>query len=425
MAEVAVIGAGPMGLACAYDLLKKNYSVHIYEADDRLGGMSAHFNFGGLSIERYYHFICKSDQYLFNLLEELDLSDKLNWRNTKMGYFYQGRLFAWGNPIALLLFPGLDIISKLRYGLHMYFSAKQKRWNHIDSMDAVKWLKRWEGDKAYDILWKRLFNLKFHQYTHNLSAAWIWARIRRVGQSRKNMFQEQLGYLQGGSETLLNRLSDVITELDGEIYLLSRVERVLVEDGIISGIRINGEVREYNKVFCTIPLPFVSRLVKDLPQNYRDKYHNIQNIGVVCVIFKLAQKLTDNFWLNISDPEIEIPGIIEFSNLRPLRDNIVYAPYYLPRDHPKYQWPDDMFIKEVKTYLARINPKINDAAILDVHISRYGFAQPICPPNFLDSLPPIATPIDGLYIADTSYYYPEDRSISESINLGQMMAAMV
>ena len=43
-------------------------------------------------------------------------------------------------------------------------------------------------------------------------------------------------------------------------------------------------------------------------------------------------------------------------------------------------------------------------------------------PNFRDKLPPIRTPIRGLQIADTSYYYPEDRGVAESIRFGRMMA---
>ncbi|OAD21647.1 Amine oxidase domain protein, partial [Candidatus Thiomargarita nelsonii] len=51
--KIAVIGSGPMGLACAYELLKNKYQVDIYERDDRIGGMSASFNFDGLKIEQY------------------------------------------------------------------------------------------------------------------------------------------------------------------------------------------------------------------------------------------------------------------------------------------------------------------------------------------------------------------------------------
>ena len=40
-------------------------------------------------------------------------------------------------------------------------------------------------------------------------------------------------------------------------------------------------------------------------------------------------------------------------------------------------------------------------------------------------LPPVETPIGGLQIADTCFYYPEDRGISESVRFGKMMAERV
>ena len=56
--------------------------------------------------------------------------------------------------------------------------------------------------------------------------------------------------------------------------------------------------------------------------------------------------------------------------------------------------------------------------------SRYRHAQPICEPGHLDQLPPVALPVNGLWVADTSYYDPEDRGISESIEFGRSMARM-
>jgi hypothetical protein len=37
-------------------------------------------------------------------------------------------------------------------------------------------------------------------------------------------------------------------------------------------------------------------------------------------------------------------------------------------------------------------------------------------------LPPMQTPVAGFLMADTAYYYPEDRSISESLAVGQALA---
>jgi protoporphyrinogen oxidase len=74
--EIAILGAGPMGLACAFYAIKKGYKVTIFEAAPYAGGMAAHFDFNGLSIEKYYHFMCKSDSDTFQLLDELKISKK-------------------------------------------------------------------------------------------------------------------------------------------------------------------------------------------------------------------------------------------------------------------------------------------------------------------------------------------------------------
>jgi protoporphyrinogen oxidase len=66
-----------MGLAVAYQLTLEGLQPVLLEADDRLGGMAASFDFAGIPIERYYHFHCLSDHAFFQLLEELGLADQL------------------------------------------------------------------------------------------------------------------------------------------------------------------------------------------------------------------------------------------------------------------------------------------------------------------------------------------------------------
>jgi len=425
MKKVVVLGAGVMGLACARDLASKGYQVSIYEADDRVGGMSAHFDFNGLNIERYYHFICKPDKDYFNLLQELGISHALRWRETKMGYFYKGKLHPWGNPVVLLKFSELGLIAKLRYGVQMFLSTKRTNWQSLDKVNAKDWIIKWIGQEAYEVLWGALFRKKFYEFTDNLSAAWIWTRIKRVGLSRKNLMQEQMGYIEGGSDTLLKALEVDLKQKGVQLFLSSPAKQVLYDNNKISAVEVNGEVIACDDVISTIPLPFVSRLIPNMSKEYLDKYQAVNNIGVVCVIFKLTRPVTENFWLNVNDPDMDIPGIIEFSNLRPLENHLVYVPFYLPHGHEKNAHSNEAFIAEAKTCLKKINTAMQDGDFIDSWVSRYRYAQPICPPEFLDNLPPIKTDIDGLYIADTSYYYPEDRSISESVRLGREIAAMV
>lgn len=420
--RIAVLGAGPMGLAVAYQLVRDGHRPVIFEADDRVGGMTAHFDFGGLSIERYYHFHCISDHAFLSVLDELGIAGKMHWVETKMGYWYRDKVQPWGNPIALLKFSGLSLLAKFRYGLHAFLSTKRNDWKPLDHVEATGWIKRWVGAEAYEVLWRRLFDYKFYDYSDNLSAAWIWSRIRRIGRSRYSLFKEKLGYLDGGSETLLHGLRDYIKQHGGEFRLGTPVSKVVIEDGTIKGIEAGGELHGFDKVVSTIPLPYVPRLMPDLPESALNAFRSVKNIAVVCVIAKLRKAVTENFWLNTNDPDMDIPGLVEYSNLRPLDEHIVYVPFYMPGEHPKFQEPDQAFLDKVKHYLQKINPQLADSDFLEMRASRYRYAQPICDPGYLEHLPPVELPVTGLWAADTSYYYPEDRGISESIDFGRKMA---
>ncbi len=94
-----------MGLAAAYRAASNGHAVTVLEAASEAGGMAAHFDLGGLSIERFYHFICKADRTTFDLLDELGLADRMRWKPTSMGYFFDGRHYAWGDPLSLMVFP--------------------------------------------------------------------------------------------------------------------------------------------------------------------------------------------------------------------------------------------------------------------------------------------------------------------------------
>ncbi len=420
--RIAVLGAGPMGLSVAYQLARDGHTPVVFEADDRVGGMTAAFDFSGLSIERYYHFHCISDRGFLTVLDELGLSHQMRWVETKMGYWYQDRLQPWGNPIALLKFKGLSMVAKFRYGLHAFLCTKRNDWKPLDNVEATGWIRRWVGAEAWEVLWRRLFDYKFYDYTDNLSAAWIWSRIRRIGRSRYSLFREKLGYLEGGSETLLQALKRDIEANGGEIRLKSPVTKVLMGGGQVQGVEVNGQVESFDKVISTIPLPYVPRVMPDLPEDILARFQALKNVAVVCVIAKLRQPLTENFWLNTNDPDMDIPGLVEYSNLRPLDHPVVYVPFYMPGEHPKFAEPDQVFLDKVQRYLKKINPALTDDDFIELRASRYRYAQPICDPGYLDRLPPVSLPVKGLWVADTSYYYPEDRGISESIDFGRKMA---
>jgi protoporphyrinogen oxidase len=414
-----------MGLAAAYRAAKDGHEVDVIEAAPEPGGMAGHFDFGGVSLERFYHFVCLSDLPTFELMEELGIADKMMWRKTTMGYF-DGALHSWGDPISLLRYPSLTLLEKMRYGLFALVCVRRNSWPAIEHESAKDWIMRWCGKSVYDRFWKPLFDHKFYEYADNISASWIWTRIRRIGRSRKSMLEEQLGYIDGGTITLVNALIKGIEAHGGRMHLGTPAQRVMTANGRVTGVQTAGQTFAADAVICTAPTPMVNALVPELPEEWKQRYDAIHNIGVICVIFKLARSVTPHFWVNISVPELEIPGIIEFSNLRNVGgDAIVYVPYYMPVTHEKFSWPDDRLLTEAFGCLQRVNPLLKDSDVKDTKVARLRYGQPICEPGFAAKIPPVKTPIDGLQIADTCFYYPEDRGIAESVRLGSDMARAV
>lgn len=423
MARVVVLGAGPMGLAAAHRAAVLGHQVDVVEAMAVPGGMAAHFDFDGTSIERFYHFVCRSDAPTFALMDELGIGDRMRWVPTTMAYWMKGGLHPWGHPLALLRFPHLSLAAKFRTGLQMFRATRARDFAAIEPMTARAWIERGSGREVYETLWRRLMELKFHERADGISASWIATRIRRIGTSRRSVFQEELGYIEGGSETLVAALVRAIGARGGQLHLADPAQRIETQDGRVAAVVTRaGRRLAADAVLSTVPVQLVPGLAPDLPQAAKDAYTAIPNIGCVCVLLRLARPVTRNFWVNIVDPAIPIPGLIEYSNLRPMAARFVYVPYYMPVTNPKWGWTDDALVDEAFAAIRTVNPALTRADLLGAHVGRLRHAQPVCGPDFLRSLPPVRTAIAGLQVADTCFYYPEDRGIAESIRLGRRMA---
>jgi protoporphyrinogen oxidase len=423
---IAVVGGGPMGLAVAYQLALEGAKPVLLEADDRLGGMAASFQFAGQTLERYYHFHCLSDHAFFALLEELGLADQLRWKQTSMGFFVNGRLYRWGSAGSVLSFRRLPLLTRLRYLLHAARCLSLRHWQHLDGIRATDWLKRWLGPQGYALLWQKLFAYKFYEHSETLSAAWIWSRIRRLGQSRR-WLKETLGYLEGGSQRWIDALEQRLRDLGCEIQLSSPVQAIRsLGPGQGAVVRTLAGERHFDAVISTVPLPLVAPMLQagGADAALVARYSEQVSVACACVVLQTRQPITGNFWTNINDGRFAIPGIIEFSNLRPLQGHIIYVPYYMPASHPEYQRPDEAFIADSIACLQAINPNLSESDVLAAHCSRYRYAQPVCGTHFQQTLPPLQ-PLPGITTVDTTVYYPEDRGIAESVGYGRELAKQV
>jgi len=420
------------GLTAAYELSKAGQDVTLFEKEKELGGLASSFLLNGHYIERYYHFICLNDTELLDMLHELGLDSRLRWVKTGMGLYYHGQLYPFGAPLDLLTFTPFSLMDRLRFGLMILYTKSQRRdgWKSIEDVPASQWLVRRFGQRSYEVVHEPLIRLKFGPYAARLSAAWMWARIHRLGKSRTKITQqEKLGYIEGGTKTLIDALEKRFLQNGGRVFKGVAVQEIEVRETGVAGISYNGRRQRFDVVISTIPTPAFAAMLNGASPEYLQKIARIDSIGVMCMLLRLKQPLTPYFWTNISDPAIPLAGVIEYTNLNPCPyfggDAIVYLPQYLPSTDKRYTLPDDRLLQEYTGYLKRINPDFKEDWIKEYRVSRDQYAQPVCEVGFSQHKPGIETPIKGLYLTDSCQLHPEDRTVSNSIGLGKKVARLV
>jgi len=191
----------------------------------------------------------------------------------------------------------------------------------------------------------------------------------------------------------------------------------------------DGSAERFDAVVSAVPLPHFVRLAPGLPEAYRAALAAIEYIGVVCVVLRLRHPISESFWLNVNDERVPFNGCIEYTNLNPGAtpdgSSILYVPFYLPRDHERFAYPDERLLDDCLRSLALINPRFRPDWVMDWAVSRDPYAQVICTTGFADRVPSHETPIENLFVIDSTQLYPADRTISGTIDLARNVADLI
>src|SRR6185312_7136318 len=103
----------------------------------------------------------------------------------------------------------------------------------------------------------------------------------------------------------------------------------------------------------------------------------------------------------------------------------VYLSKYLEPDDPYFTMAEDAVIDSYLPHLRKVNKQFDKSWLSNYWVFRERAAQPIITLNYSERLPDHRTPLSGLYLANTSQIYPEDRGTNYSVRLGNQISEMV
>lgn len=425
--RIGIIGCGITGLTAAHELTKKGHEVELFEAAAAVGGIAEAVQIDGFHLEKYYHHFFKSDKYVLSLLEELGIGSELLWQESRMGYYTDNMAYEFGTTQSLLKFKPLPMGDKFKFGISVLRLMGIKDWRPLEQLTAKEWLVENAGVNAFEKVWKPLLVTKFGEQYDKISMAWLWGKVRLRGTSKENG-REVLGYINGSSSLLFERLQEKLKGNGAKINLNCRVESIKKDrDGFT--LETKNASHSFERIIAAVPLPIFGKLAASiLPENYIDKISAVEHTSVVCMLLMLKKSFSRFYWLNIGDGSIPFGGLIEHTNLLNKglynNKNVLYISNYLYKDSKLYGMSSEELLKEYIPHLKKINAEFDESWVEGVYTFRDEYAQPIIKCGYSKIKPEFETPVAGLFTASMCNIYPEDRGVNYAVRDGKMVAAL-
>jgi protoporphyrinogen oxidase len=402
--KIGVIGGGLTGLAAAYRLVR-DHEVDLFEKMPFLGGCLSSYNVNDYWIERYYHHCFSGDSGLFALINELGLSDTLEWKTGTTGYFASNRIYPLNTPLQILLYPHLSLIDKAKLA-RLTFTAKKTDLKTLDDTPAEQYIIQHLGKNLYASFFEPLLKSKFGEQRKEVSAAWLFSRI--AIRSDRGASGEHLGYMNGGFHQLIDALEKSILSKGGVIQKQTPVSEVSRDNGTW---KANGI--QYDTLISTIPPQKLERMGG--PALFPVPYQ-----GAACMTLALEREVTEGiYWLNMKDAA-PYGAVIAHTNFIPFKrygEHIVYLASYFTGTVPP-----NLDVRMLEDFCARFSVTRDEIHWYKMAVDPW--AGPVYTTGYRSLIP--AYEHHGLFMAGmfSLTNYPE-RSMEGSIRAGSEVAQCI
>ncbi len=171
----------------------------------------------------------------------------------------------------------------------------------------------------------------------------------------------------------------------------------------------------------------LAKLAPQLPPEYLGRLRNLRSMGAVVLTIALKQSLTNGlYWVNMPKSEFPFLALVEHTNFIESEhyggDHLIYCGDYLDPSHEYFQLTQDELLARFIPALRKVNPNFDPSWVRTTWLHREPYAQPIVTVGHSRNIPPLATPLPGLFWASMSQVYPWDRGTNFAVEIGRRAA---
>jgi len=326
--KVLIIGAGPAGLSCAYELTKQGVDVEVYEATDYIGGMARSFDLWGQRVDLGPHRFFSKEKHVNQFFREL-IKSEYTLVNRQTRIFYRNRFFDY--PLKLFNVLSNLPLSTIIKILWDYLLVRIKPIKNPSTFE--EWVTNRFGKKLFETFFKSYSEKLWGIPCSKIDASWAAQRIKSLSLINAVIFAirgdktnkhktlvDQFAYPNNGTGQLYTNCAERIIENGGKIHLNQPVKNVLVDSSqTINGIVLtDGTVVHGDLVVSSMPLTSLIKGFNNLPTKVVEACNQLYFRNTILVYLEVnATYLFKDNWIYVHSPSVKHGRITNFRNWCP------------------------------------------------------------------------------------------------------------
>ncbi len=323
MSRACVIGAGPAGLTCAYELARRGWRVEVCEAEGAVGGLSRSIDLWGQRVDLGPHRFFSRDArvngfWLEHAGEERVVVDRL----TRI--LYSRKFFHY--PIRPFEVLGkLGPFEAARCGVS--YLAAQCRPRGAEAT-FEQWVANRFGHRLYSIFFKtyseRLWGLPCTELDADFAAQRIKglnlgevlaSALVKARRGRHKTLADRFWYPKAGCGQVYEALARGVEAAGGAVRVGSPVRRILTRDGAAAGVELaDGTALAADAVVSTAPFTDMVCGIGELAAVHDEaRQLRYRNTTLVYLLVDRREIFRDN-WIYVHERGLQTGRISNFRN---------------------------------------------------------------------------------------------------------------